>query len=161
MAGITATQEAHSTRMDELADVTRSNRAEVLHVVTNLESRVDGLYEKVGDELPEIVSDAVNTHLAQFGMDSGSAGPSRSSSSSGVKEETYLQARRSLQVWPIDQPNDAGFNEFCRKYLAITPEECSGFKVIRIVPVQQSKLPNECLVEFQTCLLYTSPSPRD
>ena len=93
----------------------------------------------------------VNTHLAQFGMDSKSDGLPRLPSNN-QKEETYLRARRSLQIWPLDQPMGEGFSEYWRKYLTMTPEESSAFRVVKIVIVQQSKLPNECLIEFETLL---------
>ena len=65
-----------------------------------------------------------------------------------LKEDAFLLARRSLQIWPLSTPTVGSLYTFASKYLSMAEDEFKTFTIANISLITQSKTTNECLVEF-------------
>ena len=76
------------------------------------------------------------------------------------REDNFWICRRSLRIWPVEGRDSAGVKQYLLDKLRLDAEivEDLGSFVVKQVREPRNKKPNEVIV---TCLLYTSPSPRD
>ena len=59
----------NSTQIESITATATKDRQDVVQVIKEVNDRIDQLAEKVdGDGLGEVVREAVDDHLAQFGM---------------------------------------------------------------------------------------------
>ena len=119
-----------------------------------------------GDGLGEVVREAVDDHLAQFGMGmsdrpvvrhhplpSQSRHPRPTQVLNSDNESAYLLARRSIHVWPLDSPTPEGFCGYARRFLQLTEEEMKAINVESVTAVNKSplsKIQKEFVIRFST-----------
>ena len=108
-------------------------------------SRLDSDREALGDAVRE----AVDVHLSEFGMGSadGFPGVPVARNTSPGKEEDYLQARRSIHMWPMDSASKPALLAYSKKYLQMTEEDIAGFIT---ACRKSSKINDEFCIQFST-----------
>lgn len=119
VAGFSGQLNDHNQKISALAEDAKADREDVKKIIGSIEGRIDSL--ECLDNISEVVRDAIDTRLAEFGIDHDATGPgslpSTSGSGSKAKENVFLLARRLLHIWPLDNPTVPSFRVFASRYV--------------------------------------------
>ena len=140
-----ANVEIEGLRADAVKD-----RGDVIRAMKEVEERIDGLADQANADREQFES-----KLAELGVSmSGEGAPVLPAPRTDVAtrlDQEYLQARKSLHVWPLEAATVAALKKFALDFLKMTQEEFESFGVISVAACRsspQAKISNEFLVVF-------------